>query len=368
MAMAVSQPVTGLELPAVEDNMEISSPYRRADDDIDIDIDAPGVQPQQHDEDYNWEDAEQPQWDLSGIAGPEGEIDYTMVDEDARADLSEDGIMRDDITVTDEHLADATLEDREETKSLLDYTVAGHGEDASAIEGDHAFDAVDDAQAHDVEDASAETADPKSTFSHQEAEVADDPLVLNALAGDASALAEEDAVAADEQVADEPYDDADLVDDQRTDRSHDDQIFDDDQSPNEGENGEHTGSNRLQLNTDTQTHDHQDNLQSAAPLHPVVVWYEGDEISLFPPKEEDTSETYFLRDENLVNVSISDLLRACRDVLGETIRDDQELELSVPDLGLSLTEVSSVSGRYCASVDAVSRTLCMHLLLASLKY
>ncbi|KAL1613710.1 hypothetical protein SLS54_010351 [Diplodia seriata] len=80
---------------------------------------------------------------------------------------------------------------------------------------------------------------------------------------------------------------------------------------------------------------------SALSLHPVVVVYQGDEISLFPPHGSDTSDSfYFLHDESLANESIRSLLQACRQVLGETMRDDDELEIDIAELGLCVSEDS----------------------------
>ncbi|KAK0658127.1 hypothetical protein DIS24_g4890 [Lasiodiplodia hormozganensis] len=80
---------------------------------------------------------------------------------------------------------------------------------------------------------------------------------------------------------------------------------------------------------------------TASSLHPVVVVYQGDEISLFPPHGSDTSDSfYFLHDESLVNESIRSLLQACRQVLGETMRDEDELEIDIAELGLCVSEDS----------------------------
>jgi len=93
-----------------------------------------------------------------------------------------------------------------------------------------------------------------------------------------------------------------------------------DQSPHHGlTNGEHRGG---------------------PVLHPVIVVYEDNEIYLFPPKNQDTSNTYFLEDESLAASSMKELFGACRTVLGESINDDLELELDVAELGLTLSEDS----------------------------
>ena len=75
-------------------------------------------------------------------------------------------------------------------------------------------------------------------------------------------------------------------------------------------------------------------------LHPIKVYYEDTEMSLFPPSSEDAQETYFLQDESLATSSISDLFSAMRSVLADTVGNDDELELGIDVLGLSLGEVS----------------------------
>lgn len=81
----------------------------------------------------------------------------------------------------------------------------------------------------------------------------------------------------------------------------------------------------------------------AMDTHPVVLLYQDNEMSLFPPLQEDPelSETFFLQDERLASESIQNLLGACRSVLGESIGEQDELVISIDDLDLHLSEVSS---------------------------
>lgn len=77
-------------------------------------------------------------------------------------------------------------------------------------------------------------------------------------------------------------------------------------------------------------------------LHPVKVLYQDSEISLFPPVEDDPTETFFLQDEGLAHAPIKELVGACRQVLGEHISDDEELILDIESLGLHLPEVKII--------------------------
>lgn len=83
-------------------------------------------------------------------------------------------------------------------------------------------------------------------------------------------------------------------------------------------------------------------------VHPVVMVYQENEISLFPPVsqdgaeegEEERSSTYFLEDEQLASDSIQNLLGALRSVLGESISEQDELTIDIEELGLHISEVS----------------------------
>jgi hypothetical protein len=78
------------------------------------------------------------------------------------------------------------------------------------------------------------------------------------------------------------------------------------------------------------------------PLHTVKVNYQDTEICLFPPNEDDDSETFFLAELDLAHQSLDKLLAACHDVLAGTIGDDDELVLDIPSLGLHISQVCRV--------------------------
>lgn len=79
--------------------------------------------------------------------------------------------------------------------------------------------------------------------------------------------------------------------------------------------------------------------QERRSLHPVKVLYQDSEISLFPPADDDATETFFLQDEGVANAPIKELVGACRQVLGEHVSEDEELILDIETLGLHLPEV-----------------------------
>lgn len=89
---------------------------------------------------------------------------------------------------------------------------------------------------------------------------------------------------------------------------------------------------------------HEQSLEESAPhpslLHTVKVHYLETEMCLFPPTEDDDTEMFFLQDMSLAHESLDKILGACRDVLANTIGQDDELVLDVASLGLHISEVS----------------------------
>jgi hypothetical protein len=81
-------------------------------------------------------------------------------------------------------------------------------------------------------------------------------------------------------------------------------------------------------------------------LHPVIVTYLGQEMSLFPPVENDSTTTFFLADLSLAYKPFDNLLKACRDILGDSLEHDDELVLDIPALGLHVSEDS----RYASQI------------------
>jgi len=76
--------------------------------------------------------------------------------------------------------------------------------------------------------------------------------------------------------------------------------------------------------------------ESLSNYHPVVIVYEGEEISLF----HDASLTFFLRDRSLYHRDISDLFEGFREVLGDSMHEEEELEIGIEELELYISEDS----------------------------
>lgn len=93
-------------------------------------------------------------------------------------------------------------------------------------------------------------------------------------------------------------------------------------------------------------------------IHSVIVIYQDNEMSLFPPYSEtqQDTQTFLLQDEHLARESIQDLLGACRTVLGDSIRDQDDLEISINELDLHISEVrshDSLEAAYYADLNTV---------------
>ncbi|PYH88296.1 hypothetical protein BO71DRAFT_414205 [Aspergillus ellipticus CBS 707.79] len=77
-----------------------------------------------------------------------------------------------------------------------------------------------------------------------------------------------------------------------------------------------------------------------SPLYPVKVYYQENEISLFPPREGDSSEMFFLEDESLAYGPFDKLFESCHEVLREHIGDGEVLIMDVEALNIQLAEDS----------------------------
>jgi hypothetical protein len=82
-----------------------------------------------------------------------------------------------------------------------------------------------------------------------------------------------------------------------------------------------------------------ESLVDNGPVHSIIVDYQGSKISLFPPQpDHEEQESYLLQDEGLCHEPIARMLNECRHVLRETLLEDEELLLTIPCLGVSISE------------------------------
>ncbi|KAJ5676705.1 uncharacterized protein N7477_002338 [Penicillium maclennaniae] len=83
-------------------------------------------------------------------------------------------------------------------------------------------------------------------------------------------------------------------------------------------------------------HDHDDE-----SLHPVKVLYQGNEISLFPPLEGDSAETFFLHDEDVAYENVGRLFSSLREILLDNVAEHEVLVIDIDSLGIQIAEDSS---------------------------
>ena len=116
------------------------------------------------------------------------------------------------------------------------------------------------------------------------------------------------------------------------------------------------GSPPIQKAEDDRTKEYRNGPEEAtsresAHVHPVVVLYQDNEISLFPPlnSDEEHTNTYFLQNEQVAGDCIKALFGALRSILGESISEQEELVLDINDLDLHISEVSLPCHHGCIS-------------------
>lgn len=356
----LSRPFPTLSVTVADDDMEISSERGHAESDIEIDFDLTGEQ----DDDYMLEDIRSPAAQAMNQPGIQTSNDDIMVDEDAQV---EDGSMRDDITVPDEHLTDVgeLMHDDTVISDIQQFAGAEVSEVPEiVIQSDQADDQADEEITWRPEPVRTLTQDAASYSNGSTSSTAnvvrddavqnDDSVKRAGVAVEEHPLDEAPLVLEEDQVETPAVELAGVTDDSDKAYHVDDTaasvrgevIGAVEPDTHQGENQpdeEHLETGR-EVNGEARGHDHHDGTQSSSDRpHPVIVVYQGSEISLFPPSEQDASETFFLQDESLAHRSIYDLLHACRQVLGETIHEADELEINIAELGLCISEV-------CASI------------------
>ena len=114
---------------------------------------------------------------------------------------------------------------------------------------------------------------------------------------------------------------------------------------------------------DDQREDHSNDAaikeQALDQLHPIVIRYLEDEMSLFPPTVEEEHKFFFLSEKKLAFDSCANLFKAFREVLHNNILEDESLVLVCSDLGLHIHENVPE-----ASTLSIAQLLHLHLGLS----
>lgn len=388
--MATTEAVPSINFPNLgqDDDMELSSDHGRYDGDFDIDIDQGG--------DYEGEnDVDQMQEDLRSDRGMTDLLDPHdgRMNDDEMAEGSidgryepQDGMMQDDgasAEIHDEDLGDYVGDESgytHEQGTEAQDVEAGTQEDTQYDDGTadttlrpdaEAFDTGDDHLEQNYSEEVIETVPIGKSQSEApqptDAELQSSTEKLHSPAGEnqeygLGSQESEPTVAdygepqnADHSAKVQPDPDGDPAshheqyqggyEQQNQEQSinaagpaHNENVEDEDRHNNETEDKE---SQTVVGDNAQPTLDDHAVASTVTGLHPTIVRYEGSEVFLFPSADLKSQEEYFLEDENLVNGSIGDMFEACRVVLGGDISEDDELELTVEDLGLSLSEDST---------------------------
>ena len=120
------------------------------------------------------------------------------------------------------------------------------------------------------------------------------------------------------------------------------------------EPGQETSDTRPTMtdNSDATNHDnsnaHREEFDAKTITQPVIVDYQGSEMTLFAPEEQsDHSDAYLLDDPTLASSNLATLFEAVRSVLGDAVGDDEHLAIEFLSLNLSVEEVSAQMSSAC---------------------
>jgi hypothetical protein len=307
------------------DDMEISSEHgHNAGEDIDIDIDLTGGQV---DEDYVLEDAE-----------PDAGQDDPMVDEDDAsfpmddADLIQDEDnqnMDDDITEMPS-MATSDLSNNNSTGIKTTDTLS-FGEDVLNREPELIWDLPEVPNEH-IEDATVLQPDSEVTFPDGEGAYPANRITRKAqestvMRSSQSAKPRSPAsIATGEPIQSPTSTVLGAPDSGNSTSNHPDPDLDATSVSGEP-------SNELELTSS-------DHINAVSLSRKVVVVYQSTEYALFSASASDDPDAYFLSDLSFTEKPLVDLFAAIRNVIHEDLSADDELCVSVEDLGLEFNEVS----------------------------
>ena len=354
---------TGLQVETADDAMEISSESGQKtvpEEDLDIDLDLEGDQNDDGEDEYMIEDANAMQdEDTLDLQEQEQRKDDEMIDQALIPG------MEDEALISDEDLIDAEEGSYEPIPDLIPTVRNEIVEEGQYDSRDHYLQVPGETANH-VRTSDVETSNPgdflKSIDTQELAglqgpsEMINHSTTLDTLGPVEAQDGENNDETRVTRVDNEP----DIEDAQKefsNTRVRSSQVSADLQSSNEvlstnnltDDGTQQKEGTRDQLASqerhgDSHTSDsiHGDgNANQHTAIYPVKVMYEENEISLFPPSEEDVdqTQTYLLQDPNLANENIHELLAACRLVLGESIEVQDELHIEFESLDLRFSEV-----------------------------
>lgn len=343
-----------MEVPAVEDSMEMASPYQANHDDFDIDLDLMEDQVSNMDSDMMGADdypTSQPSLFNNDVIN-----DADMVDEPSEGSMvdAEDIVDEDhDIEVQDEEATyEAEMQEGDQPVTMdapvlptIQVDVPANIEDQTIPPTQNAPEPVPQQVTQEGFGGQPESAPLQIKPEHQEPEVqASQPLAAEQVQSGES----------EQQTAEvEPDQKAELV--EETNEATESKAPTAEEPTSQAEPPSETlealpaAASPTEANQESvghsENHDLHETEHQAAhddeSLHPVKVLYQGNEISLFPPLEGDSAETFFLHDEDLAYENVGRLFSSLREILLDNVAEHEILVIDIDSLGIQIAEVSN---------------------------
>ena len=327
--MATTTAFGSLSVPAPDDTMEMSSPaVRNLDDDIDIDFEDYQGGVQLIDDERMLEDSEPTR---PTTATDDMMEDDMLPGEEAHVD---EEIMRDDVP-------EAQDAQQQEDEELIDY---GEDEFQEPVVDDTVIPAVE--QSADVEYAGFTPLDSGIPTAVDSTSVeAPGPTFLEEAQTEVEHNEEpaqiiEDFLATEQHLADgTEHEDGHALFEEA--ENHEDTEHTENESlTNQPADGADLLNFRPPLNTATSTSADTPGTPTDTGLHPMTIRYGDLLLPLFKSQRQPDG---LLKDDNLANLSLAELITNCRQRLalkiGEDVSEDQELVLGFEHMGLILVEV-----------------------------
>lgn len=365
MTTASTIAIPTMEVPATEDTMEMASPLPGHGDDFEIDLDVMEDQASNPDKDMMGADDypdDSIDIDYNQDAGSDADMmddvaEPTMVDADDQYPETSDNI---EMQYSAEETYEADMLEEDGYDQYVDVSMPKSEEQGPAtvpeensqrpggeMEPAEVEDAAKKENEQPVEPKEEHAAEPKEE-THTELEQHDRPELEQTDQG--SGLEQNRLERADDKLAETNQVEPSELQDVQQDVSEDNR---DGLKGPEEEQGtraetqplvEHQEPEATQEDVNQPKEQEQGvDTEKPTPLHTVKVYYQENEISLFPPREGDSSETFFVDDESLAYKSFGELIESFRGVLQEHIGDNEILVVDIDSLNIQLTEVCGIS-------------------------
>jgi hypothetical protein len=355
-----------MEVPALEDSMEMASPYHGGADDFDIDIDLMEDQISNMDSDMMGAD-DYPNTSQVSLFGTEANDDADMADEPSEGSMVDTDLVDEDPDIDvqyDETTYEAEMLEGDQDDELVAPVPSIHievqtgtteqGDPSSGIPTE-----IDEVQLQPTTHDGPETAPPETAVSEsvpvvnepQESQTQDEeaPPVssenqtdqLGRTEGDNHAESQTNHSALELQDTNGTTEEKPPTAEEHVDASAEnvenvEPVEEAKSTVDENGDGhvEHLEANVSHEKEGQETHEEDES------LHPVKVLYQEAEISLFPPMEGDSAETFFLHDEDIAYDNVGKLFNSLREVLLDNVAENEVLVIDIDSLGIQITEVS----------------------------